>query len=250
MLTNKQLKYLKSLHQRKFRQKYGNFIAEGVKTADEIIKSSNVEIEGVYALREWADKNKSFLSNLPPNIFYEINEKQLHSISHLKTPNQVFFVLRTINHELKTDEITNHMSLYLDEIRDPGNMGTILRIADWFGIKWVFCSEGCVEVQNPKVIQSTMGAFLRVKTKTIALTEIKKQLPELPVMGTVLDGVSVYEIEKKPTGIIVIGNESRGISKEIVAQLTHKISIPRHPDGGAESLNAGVAAGIICALWR
>lgn len=248
MLGNKKLKYLKSLHLRKYRQKYGNFIVEGVKLAEEIIKAGQSEIEFIGALPSWAKKNQSFLASLPSDIFTELNEKELNFISQLKTPNQVVIVLKRTNYEMDKKEVSHSVSLYLDQIRDPGNMGTILRIADWFGIHWVFCSEGCVEVENPKVVQSTMGAFLRVKTMETSLSSLKSDFPDLPILGMTLDGKSVYENAIPNPSIIVIGNESRGISTELKSILTHQIKIPRHPAGGAESLNAAVATGIICAL--
>ncbi len=176
MLSNKQLKYLKSLHLRKFRQKYGNFLAEGVKTVEEIIRHDHSIIEGVYATKDWIDANKGFVSECG-NKVWEISSKELDAISLLNTPNKVLCVLKRVASQLLPDSLENDNALYLDEIKDPGNMGTILRIADWFGIKWVFCSDNCVEVYNPKVIQASMGAFLRVKTKTVSLNELVKTYP-------------------------------------------------------------------------
>lgn len=250
MLSNKQLKFIKSLHQRKFRQKYGIFLAEGVKTGEEILKSPSITIEGVYARQEWLGNNAEKISRIDGSKVVGISEKELNAISALKTPNQVLFLIKNEVAEFDKSEIEKSLSLYLDEIKDPGNMGTILRIADWFGIKWVFLSEGCVEVQNPKVIQSTMGAFLRVKTLKMELLEIIQQTTDLPILGTTLEGESIFQMEIPASGILVIGNESKGISSDLRNLLNREISIPRHPEGGAESLNAAVATGIICSILR
>ena len=250
MLSNKQLKFLKSLHQRKFRQKYGIFLAEGVKTGNEIINSPSVSIDSIYAVGEWLDKNQAYIANLSSNIVHQITEKELKAISMLKTPNQVLFLLKIEAGTFSIEDIKNSYSLYLDEIKDPGNLGTILRIADWFGIDWVFMSEGCVEVQNPKVIQSSMGAFLRIKTAKLDLPDLLSQAKNLAVIGTKLDGESVFEAKMPGAALVVIGNESKGISPAVGKLLTHAISIPRHPSGGAESLNAAVATGIICSVLR
>ena len=247
MLSNKQLKYLKSLHLRKFRQKYGNFLAEGVKTGAEIILDKNIQIEGVFALHEWLESNKEFVGSLEESVVHLVTEKELSAISMLKTPNQVLFVLKQVPHVLPQDDSEKLFALYLDEIRDPGNMGTILRIADWFGISWVFCSEQCVEIYNPKVVQSSMGAFLRIKTCVVALSQLKESFPNIPFVGTTLDGESLFKSKPSKPAILVIGNESNGISPSTQAMLDREISIPRHPDGKAESLNAAIATGIICA---
>ena len=198
MLSNKQLKYLKSLHQRKYRQKYGNFIVEGVKMGSEIIRSGNAAIEGVYAVKEWMAGHQSFIPTQPPGTVHQVTGRELSAISLLKTPNQVLFVLKKKENPYEKKELDNALSLYLDEIRDPGNMGTILRIADWFGVKWVFCSEGCVEVYSPKVVQASMGAFLRVKTKVMPLPKIKSHSPALPIVGATLNGPSIFDAPSGP----------------------------------------------------
>ena len=249
MLSTKKLKYLKSLHQRKFRQKYGNFIAEGVKTAHEVLFDKNVEIENIFAVREWLLENGTSL-NMPDENVFEVSENELKKFSLLRMPNKVFLVLKQKNWNSPAGGPLSGLSLYLDEIRDPGNMGTILRTADWFGVKWVFCSQQCVEVYNPKVIQASMGAFLRVKTKVETLENIKKNAPNLPIYGASLNGKSIYEIAIPTAAVIVIGNESFGISKETEKKLTHRTKIPRHADGRAESLNAAVATGIVCAAFQ
>lgn len=249
MLSNKQLKYLKSLHLRKFRQKYGILVAEGVKTVTEIFDHPGSPIEGVYAVQEWLSENEHLVSKYRDKIF-AVTENELAAISQLKTPNQVLCVLKQPVFSHEDEDLSSGFSLYLDDIRDPGNMGTILRIADWFGVRWVFCSKNCVEVSNPKVVQASMGAFLRVKTQTVSLQELRANYQDLPFLGTSLAGDSIFKIDLPDAGIIVIGNESVGISEETEQLLTQKIKIPRHPEGGAESLNAAVATGIICSVLQ
>lgn len=243
------IKYLKSLHQRKFRQKYHNFIVEGAKMAVETLHNRSLLIEGIYALSGWVDENKELLAGFE-NKTHEITLDDLKRISLLSTPNQVLIVVK--QHEYKNDphEIANRLSLYLEDIQDPGNLGTILRIADWFGISNVFLSENCVEIYSPKVVQASMGAFLRVNCMECNLTDLLKLTPGLPVYGAVLDGMDIFKSDLTNRGLIVIGNESKGISNELERLLTHRISIPRFASGGAESLNAAVAAGILCAVFR
>lgn len=246
-LSINQLKYLKSLHERKYRQKYHNFIVEGVKLADEVLATGSLEVEMVVAVPDWLEKNKALLRNVANTV--PVEEGELKKISLLTTPNQVFLVVKQPEIKLDVSAATNGLSLFLDDIRDPGNLGTILRIADWFGISWVICSPGSVEAYNPKVVQSGMGAFLRVKCMEMPFEDLRAQLPNLPVYGTVLDGQSIFTENLKRPAIIAIGNESRGLSPDIQSQLTHRIAIPKGPGGGAESLNAAVATGIVCAFF-
>ena len=149
-------------------------------------------------------------------------------------------------HHLALVKTGNVFSFYLDGIQDPGNMGTIMRIADWFSIPYIFCSETSVDIWNPKVVQSSMGAFLRVKAFEVNFQDIKTHFPNLPIFATILRGDNIFKMDAPSKGIIVIGNEGSGISDTILNQTDFKISIPG--GGGAESLNAGVATGIVCAV--
>ena len=247
-LSINQLKYLKSLHERKYRQKYHNFIVEGVKLAGEVLVSGSFEVEMAVAVPDWLEKNKALLRNVA-NIV-PVEEGELKKISLLTTPNQVLLVVKQPEINFDAHAAFQGFTLYLDDIRDPGNLGTILRIADWFGISWVICSPGSVEAYNPKVVQSGMGAFLRVKCTEMPFEDLQAQLPSLPVYGTVLDGQSIFKENLQCPAIIAIGNESRGLSSDIQSQLTHRIAIPKGPGGGAESLNAAVATGIVCAFFN
>lgn len=248
-LSQSTLKYIKSLQLQKFRQKYNNFLAEGDKIVSEIIQQLPSTIEQIYAVPEWINAKQNFLPAIKHKV-QEITTEELKKISGLVTPNQVLAIVQHPGFGLDADRVQTDFTLYLDNIQDPGNMGTILRIADWFGIPHVICSPNCVEVFSPKVVQASMGAFLRVKTVEKTLVEVKAAFPDLPIYGAVLDGTNIFEMALEKRGILVIGNESKGIAKETEAYLTHRIAIPAAPGGGAESLNAAVATGIIVAVFR
>ena len=227
--------------------------------SEEVLSATHFPIVYIFAVAEWLEKNRRVLKSYDKKII-EVTENELKQISGLTTPNKVLMVLETIfdfrfsifdsmveNPKSKIQNPKSKIVLYLDGIQDPGNMGTIWRIADWFGIEYLFCSDTCVDVWNPKVIQSCMGAFLRVASCEINFSDLQKTFPTYPIYGAVLDGENIFELKNPvtPGGIIVIGNEGNGISNEILSQIHHKISIPKA--GKAESLNAAVAAGIICA---
>lgn len=246
-LSINQLKYLKSLHERKYRQKYHNFMVEGAKLAEEVLQDVSHKVEMVVGVPAWLEKNHDLVAKIDQVVAIEENE--LKKISLLSTPNQVLLVVKQPVIQLDQSKISQHVSLYLDDIRDPGNLGTMLRIADWFGIPWVFCSPGSVELYNPKVVQASMGAFLRVKCIEMPFEQLVDEFPELPCYGAVLDGDSIFSKKLQSPAVIAIGNESRGLSSEVLALLQHRISIPKGPNGGAESLNAAIAAGIVCAQF-
>ncbi len=248
MLSKSRIKYIQSLKLKKFRQKYNNFTVEGDKIAREILTATNCEIEAVFATASWIETNKALLSSHFSKTL-TVEQKDLKKISSLSTPNEAFIIAKQLNYSIDTSIVQQDFSLYLDGIQDPGNMGTILRIADWFGIPYVFCSKTCVDIYNTKVIQATMGAFLRVKICTIDFQALQ-QMVNIPVYGMVLDGSNLYKQSFGEAGILVIGNESKGISSTVKMLISHKVTIPSAKNGGAESLNAGVATGIICAHIR
>ncbi len=246
MLSKNKLKYIQSLRLKKYRQRNNAFIVEGVKMVDELLQVGKLEIECICAIPSWIETYKP-QSVLVKETLIPVNEKELKQLSNLKTPNQVLAVVKQADSIINFSSIEKSYNLYLDNIQDPGNLGTILRIADWFGIPNVICSPTCVEVYNPKVIQSSMGAFHRVHCMNEELEKITTSLPNLSILGAVLDATSIYTTNFPKAGLLVIGNESQGISINIKKLITHQISIPRYAKGGAESLNAAVATGIICA---
>lgn len=249
MLSRNQLKYYASLKQKKFRMQYESFLAEGDKMVKEFIKDPGLfEPKTLLALPSFIAQLNSSSLNIK---IIEITEKELSRISSLSTPNQAIMEIRIPDYEWSEDEIYNNYSLYFENIQDPGNMGTIIRTADWFGIRNIFCSPGSVDIYNPKVIQATMGSISRVKvhyTEHHIFLEpdagIKRNFQTL---ATGLVGENIYDLELKDSGIIFFGNESSGLSDEIVDKCDGTISIPGHRDiRGAESLNLSIATGIIC----
>lgn len=247
-LSKNEIKYVKSLHLKKFRQKYNNFIVEGDKIVRELLDATQFSIEALYAEEKWLITH-SPATRLNSSQIYQVAPSELGRISTLKTPNQVLLIAQQPAFRYTPDKLNSSLSLYLDDIRDPGNLGTIIRIADWFGISNIFCSPGCAAWTNPKVIQASMGGFLRVQIHTIELQELLSAVPDISIYGMLLDGQDIRRMERPKAGLIVIGNESRGITPANQGMLTDRITIPRHPKGGAESLNAAVATGIICAQW-
>ncbi len=249
MLSHNQQKHLRSLSVKKFRQQHGHFLVEGEKMVCELLGQGKISVSAVFGLERWADANRQLLKPYF-EIFNLITEAELEKISALTTPNQVLAVANLPSGPIETQGAVENLCFYLDGIQDPGNMGSILRVADWFGFPAVFCSPDCADVFSPKVVQASMGAVFRVQSWEIELSELLTTAPGIPVAGAVLDGENVFEAKLPQNGLIVIGNEGRGISAAVAKQLTHRLSIPRHPDGGAESLNAAVAAGILAAAFR
>ena len=178
----------------------------------------------------------------------------LSRASLLKTPQEVLAVFEQPHYEFDTNVTDQSLCLALDDVQDPGNLGTIIRIADWFGIEHIFCSSGTADVYNPKTIQATMGAIVRVKLHYCNLPDFLKSASQknTPIFGTFLDGENIYTQELPANGIIIMGNEGNGISKQIAEMVTHRILIPNYPQGceTSESLNVAVATAIVCAEFR
>lgn len=239
MFSKRLLKYVQSLHQSKFRQKYDKFIAQGPKIAIEILNSSKISVEYIFATQGFIDKYQELCSKFDQKLIL-VNSKELQSISTVKTAKDVLIVCDKL---VRSDKVIlkNEWVLYLDRVQDPGNVGTIIRIADWFAIKQVILGPDCADLYNPKVVQSTMGGFLRVMVSQYNLIDIPS-LDRPSIYATTIDGKSIKEETLQP-GVIVIGNESKGIQQNILDASDKFISIPKL--GGAESLNAAVACGII-----
>jgi TrmH family RNA methyltransferase len=235
MVTKSELKYIQSLSDKKVRLETGCFIAEGVKLVGEMI-AAGYPLKAVYALDSWESPDPSIELN-------RIEAFELEKMSLLQTPNQVLAVaIMPQNKEVLN--LAGPLTIVLDGIQDPGNMGTIIRSADWFGITQIVASEDTVDVYNPKVIGATMGSFMRV---SVVYKNLQEWIPtiKLPVYGALLEGDNVFTIKTPQKGLLVIGSEGKGIRENIIDFITHPVTIPKI--GDAESLNAGVAAGIIVA---
>lgn len=236
MLGKKEIKDIQSLSHKKFRDELNLFVAEGPKIVFELIELAPQQIEKVFAVKEWMQANPSLSRKINA---VEVSNVELERLSHLQAPNQVIAVLKKFSSK-KPD--ASSFTLYLDTIQDPGNFGTIVRIADWFGVKNIVCTHGCADLYNPKVVQSTMASIARVN---VYYDESGHWLQEqkVPICAATLDGTDLYNHSKLENGILIIGNESKGISREALEHATEQITIPKK--GEAESLNAAVATGII-----
>ncbi len=247
MISKNQIKHLNSLKLLKFRKASGEFVVEGEKMVHELIMG-NTEIIELYALPSWLEANQELISSKRIKA-EKVSPKELERISSFKTPNQVLAYAKILpSEEINFDDLI----LVLDDIRDPGNLGTIIRTADWFGIKNILCSPTTVDLYNPKVIQASMGSFIRINVIYKDLEFVIKKAKErnLKVYGSLLEGSNIYTQKLDQKGLVIIGNESRGISKNIATLITDRISIPAHSESKAESLNASVATAIICAEFR
>ena len=247
MLSKNKVRFIISLQKKKIREEYKLYIIEGDKIVKEFI-SAGMPIKSLIAKPE-------FISSLPKEDLKIINEaepvsyEELKQISGLKTPHNALAVVSMPGDEISQAKLMKGQCVALDCIQDPGNLGTIIRAAVWFGIRNIICSEDCVDVYNPKVIQASMGAIIHVR---VLYTDLKKFLiaarkKKLPVYGTLLDGESIYSQELGNKGIILLGNESKGISDNLVPYIDHKLMIPKFSDKtlGIDSLNAGMAASVI-----
>jgi RNA methyltransferase, TrmH family len=248
MLSHNQTKFLTALQVKKYRQKYRKFIVEGEKMVEELLLQKHFAIDALYGLERRDAENDAWPGEVLEK-FNPVSAAELKKVSAMSTPNRILAVVDMPEQPpLPTLPQRGHW-FYLDGLQDPGNLGAILRIADWFDMRPVFCSPDCVDAYNPKVIQAGMGAFLRVPVFEIALPDLLAHAPGLAVCGAVLDGDNVFKTALPERSLIVIGNEGRGIRAEQAALLTRRVSIPRPTGGNAESLNAAVAAGILAGAF-
>jgi TrmH family RNA methyltransferase len=237
---------VRSLETKKGRKEDGVFLAEGNKIVGELVNC--FECLFLAATPEWLSQH--------PGVraleVCEVSHDELSKASLLKTPQQVLGVFRQPQYEADKSVVERSLCLALDDVQDPGNLGTIIRIADWFGIEDIFCSRGTVDVYNPKVVQATMGAIARVRVHYVDLPEFIASMGSTPVYGTFLDGKDMYGCQLSGNGLIVMGNEGNGISSEIERMVNNKLYIPNYPAERAtsESLNVAVATAIVCAEFR
>ena len=242
MLSKKIVKYIQSLSHKKFRDEDGVFIAEGQKVVGEFLSGSNMKCKLVCAEKSWLSENGFLLKNISPEKIFETDEHWLKSISQLKTPNKVVAVFEKRQEE-EIKNLSGKLSIMLDDLQDPGNLGTIIRIADWFAIENIICSKNSVDCYNPKVVQSTMGSLSRVNVFYTDIENFIQKNKKIKVFAASLSGTSIFKLPETKEGIILIGNESKGIHEYILKLCSDQITIPKL--GKAESLNAAVACGII-----
>ena len=249
MLSKALIKRISSYKESKYRNQDKVFVVEGVKVVNELLNSC-FEIETICALRQWLDDNSKSIINKTNNII-EVSGDELKKISSFSTPNQVLAVVKTPSP--KEVVFKDKLVIALDQINDPGNLGTIIRIAHWFGIEDIICSENTVDQFNPKTIQSTMGSLFRVNVSYNNLKSYLQNLPkDYPIYGAVVEnGENIYEKQVQKQGIIIIGSESHGISNEILPLINNPITIPNFSiNQKAESLNASIATGIIVSEFK
>lgn len=253
MLTKNQIKFLNALKQKKFREENQLFIAEGSKVISELLHSS-IEVKQVYSTASAMEKIKKKSSV----EYVEIKQAELERISSLTTPNEMLAVCSIPEYVLDVDALKDKLTLLLDTIRDPGNLGTIIRIADWFGIETIICSDESADAFNPKVVQATMGSISRIKihyTDLKKILTINQQQLNLPVYGALLEGQNIYQSTLLPAALLLIGNESKGISTDLFPYISHQLTIPsfshfKSIQGETESLNAAIATAVICSEFR
>ncbi len=245
-LTKNKIKWIQSLSRKKERDEQGLFYAEGAKLVDDLLPY--FDCVSLVATSEYFENRK----NVRAVEIFEVSKDTLKKVSSQSTPQSVLAVFRKKNSEIRYDELKGKLFLMLDTIQDPGNLGTIIRESDWFGIENVICSKETVDVYNPKVVQATMGALTRVKVCYADLVDVLEKMSGVPVYGTFLEGTNIYEEKLTENGVIVMGNEGNGISEEVAKHVTSKLHIPNFPKGRAtsESLNVGAAAAIVCSEFR
>jgi TrmH family RNA methyltransferase len=238
LITKTQVKYIQSLGHKKFRDTEGVFVVEGPRITGELLTVPRLRPRHIYALPEWIEQ---LPDGFGKSVVTPVGSVELGRLSALATPNQVVAIFE--KPVFGDVEFVDGVHLVLDGIQDPGNLGTIVRLADWFGIASVVCTEDSADVFNPKAVQSTMGSIGRVPVVYSDPVTLLKKKPAAPVYATVLEGESVYSAGRVDRGVIVIGNESKGIGTQLLDLATRRVTIPRI--GGAESLNAAVATGIV-----
>jgi len=249
MLTKNTIKLIRSLELKKFRTRENSFVAEGPKVVGDLLAVMRPKM--LFATSQWISENNT--NGIDVEM---VSEDELSRISFLQHPQQVLAVFPMPSYDESIDytkELKEKLTLALDSVQDPGNLGTIIRIADWFGIETILCSHETADAYNPKVIQATMGSIARVR---IIYTDLTKTLEaiasEMPIYGTFLDGENIHSRQLPQEAVIVMGNEGKGISQEVARLVTDRVLIPNYPAGRptADSLNVAIATAITCAEFR
>ena len=231
-----QRKHIKNLHRKKNRQNFNEFIVEGTITVLEFVLS-DYKCKGIFALETWLEDNQEELNGMP---CFSILSKQLDQISTFQNPQPVLAVFEIPKSKKQFDD---NFVLFLEDIRDPGNLGTIIRSAEWFGLNEIYCSETCADAYNTKVIQASMGSSSRIQVNYLSFEDLQKQKANFTPVLADMNGTALKDYKWKAKNILVIGNEANGVSNELRNKIENKITIPRH--GKAESLNASISAAII-----
>ena len=241
MISKNQLKYIRQLEQKKYRRREGVFVAEGTKVVGDLLQ--RYRPEAVFATADWQAP-----AGITPQL---VTDDELRRISFLQHPQKVL-ALFPLPVNCQPSTVNSELSLALDGVQDPGNLGTIIRIADWFGISTIICSEDTVDAWNPKVVQATMGSIARVNIIYLNLPDFLDTLPaDFPVYGTFLDGDNIYTQELTPNGLIIMGNEGNGISEAVRSKVNRRLLIPDfHQGPTADSLNVAIATAITCSEFR
>lgn len=246
MLSKNKQKIIRSLEKKKYRTELQSFVAEGHKLVNDLLPL--FDCKWIIATAEWLSQNE----NIKAEEIISATQQEINKCSFLKTPQKVLAVFNLPQWTCNPDVIKTELCLGLDGIQDPGNLGTIVRLADWFGIEHIFCSKNTVDAFGPKSVQATMGALGRVKIHYISLDNLLEKNHNLPIYGTFLDGEDLYQKELSETGLIIMGNEGNGISKEIEMHINEKLLIPNYPSERktSESLNVAMATAIVCSEFR
>jgi TrmH family RNA methyltransferase len=250
MLSNNQIKFIKSLEHKKYRKLHDCFVVEGEKMVLELLDST-FEVMDIFATKSFIiDYFKVEIAGVKVT---EISDNELTKISFLHTPNKVLAVVKLPTQ--KPIEIkTNELILGIDSVQDPGNLGTIIRTAGWFGITQIYCSLGTVDAYSPKVVQSTMGSIFRVNIAYLSILDVIEDAKKMgiPVIGTLLSGKNMYHFKLPSSALIIMGNESKGVSPALQSKLDIELLIPPFPENSltTESLNVSVATALVCAEFR
>lgn len=247
MLSKTKIKYIRSLELKKKRKEEQAFVAEGHKLVEDLLGYFSCKL--LIATSEWLRMHVF----VKADEILEVTSEELSRVSLQKSPQEVLAVFKQPIYEINLEMIKNSLCLALDDVQDPGNLGTIIRVADWFGIENIFCSIGTVDLFNPKTVQATMGALARVKVHYCSLPQLIKRLEkEIPIYGTFLNGNVIYDEELSGNGLIVMGNEGKGVSPEVESLINKRLYIPNYPQERktSESLNVAIATAVICAEFR
>jgi TrmH family RNA methyltransferase len=245
-LSKARIQYIQALQHKKYRLKYDKFIVEGLKISIDIIRENSQTIEEIYVSNP--DYQPILENSIKPEMLHVISPQHMHQISQMTTPPGVLCVCRIPPAPMFPDQLSGQKIFYLDAIRDPGNLGTILRIADWFGLDFVGLSPDCVDIFNHKVLQASMGSALRVPSCEVMREELLLKENAVLIISDA-SGKNIYQTPPPDEGVVILGNESLGVSGDFMHRVKEIIAIPSSRSRGAESLNVASAAAVIASWW-